>query len=275
MDKTDHPAVCQACGRSLPERKATGRSRRYCNATCRSSARRDRQRAARPASDPGKAELTGRVRHEYLDTIGNADSSADPAAVALLSAAARLAAEFGRPGADSLGAVGAARELAGAAHAARQAAVDQARAEGRSWKEVGDALDTTRQAAFQRFGRPVDPRTGMPMTRAVMPGAAESAVAIFADLAEGRWEEARRPFGERMRERLDADQLASGWAHTASLLGAFERMGEPSARPSGDFTIVDIPLHFEAGEAAGRVTFDSDAAVVGLFIRPAPEQAPQ
>jgi hypothetical protein len=86
---------------------------------------------------------------------------------------------------------------------------------------------------------------------------------------QGRWEEARRDFGERIRERLDADRLASGWSHTASLVGAFERMGEPFAHPSGDNTIVDIPLYFEAGEANGRVTFDGDAAVIGLFIRPA------
>lgn len=271
MDKTADPEGCEACGRDLPERKPTGRSRRYCNATCRSAARRDRARATRLAAGAVKAELTDTVRHANLDTIGSTGSPDEPAAVALLSAAARLAAELARPGAGSLGAVGAARELAGAANTALQAAVDQARAGGHSWKEIGDALHTTRQAAFQRFGRPVDPRTGAPMTRVVMPGAADRAVAIFADMAEGRWAEARRDFGERMRERLDADRLASGWAHTVSQVGAFERMGEPSARQFGERAIVDIPLYFEAGDAIGKVTFDGDAAVIGLLIRPAPE----
>jgi Protein of unknown function (DUF3887) len=271
MAKPADPEVCQACGRDLPQRKHTGRSRRYCNATCRSAARRDRERATRLTASAVKAELTETVRHAYLDSIGSIDGSDEAASVALLGSAARLAAELAQPGAGSLGAVGAARELAGAANAALQAAVDQARASGHSWKEIGDALHTTRQAAFQRFGRPVDPRTGTPMNRAVLPGATDRAVAIFADMAEGRWEEARRDFGERMRDRLDADRLASGWAHTASLVGAFERTGEPFARQSAEHTIVDIPLHFEAGEATGRVTFDSDAAVIGLFIRPAPE----
>jgi hypothetical protein len=271
MDKTASPATCQACGRDLPEQKATGRSRRYCNATCRSSARRERERAGTAV----KSELTTVPRHAYLDTIGSFDSSSEPQAVALLSAAAQLATELDRPGAGSLGAVGAARELAGAANAALQVAVDQARANGHSWQEIGDALNTTRQAAFQRFGRPVDPRTGTPMTRTALPGAAERAAAIFADMAEGRWEEARRDFGERMREGLDADRLASGWVHTVSLIGAFERMGEPSARAAGEHTIVDIPLYFEAGEANGRVTLDGDAEVVGLFIRPVREGMPQ
>jgi hypothetical protein len=220
--------------------------------------------------------LTDCARHAYLDAIGTLDSGSfdstgEPAAVALLNAAAQLAMQLARPGANSLGAVGAARELAVAANAGLQVAVDQARADDHSWKEIGDALNTTRQAAFQRFGRPVDPRTGTPMARVALPGAAERAAAIFAGMAQGRWEEARRDFGERMRERLDADRLASGWSHTASLVGAFERMGEPFVHPSGDNTIVDIPLYFEAGEATGRVTFDGDAAVIGLFIRPARE----
>jgi hypothetical protein len=279
MEQAADPVACEACGRDLPDRKPTGRSRRYCNATCRSSARRDRDRAIRLSGGNVKDELTDCARHAYLDAIGTLDSGSfdsvridstgEPAAVALLNAAAQLAMQLARPGANSLGAVGAARELAVAANAGLQVAVDQARADDHSWKEIGDALNTTRQAAFQRFGRPVDPRTGTPMARVALPGAAERAAAIFAGMAQGRWEEARRDFGERIRERLDADRLASGWSHTASLVGAFERMGEPFVHPSGDNTIVDIPLYFEAGEAIGRVTFDGDAAVIGLFIRPA------
>jgi hypothetical protein len=72
-----------------------------------------------------------------------------------------------------------------------QAAVDRARAAGHSWKRIGDVLGTTRQAAFQRFGRPVDPRTGEPMTRAVPAGLTERALAIFVAQAEGRWEDVR------------------------------------------------------------------------------------
>jgi hypothetical protein len=113
------------------------------------------------------------------------------------------------------------------------------------------------------------------MSRIVPAGTPERAVAIFAGLAEARWEEARRDFGERMRERLDADRLAKGWAHTVSLIGRFEMIGEPAARQAGEETLVDVPLHFEAAEATGRVTFDGDGAVIGLFIRPAPDQATQ
>jgi Protein of unknown function (DUF3887) len=219
-----------------------------------------------------KAKLTPAERQGYLDTVGAAGDPVELTADRIITVAEQLAARLAQPGAGSpLAQMASARELATVANAAIQTAVDRARAAGHSWKEIGDVLETTRQAAFQRFGRPVDPRTGEPMTRTVLPGAAEQAAAIFADIAAGNCEAARADFGPKMREGLSASRLADGWARTAGLIGRYEGMGEPFAHALGEHTIVDIPLHFEAGEATGRVTFDVDGKVAGLFIRPAAE----
>jgi Protein of unknown function (DUF3887) len=210
------------------------------------------------------------VRQDYLDTVSDAAETAEVMIGRIRATADRVTAELAEPAAGApLGAVAAARELSSAATAALQATVDRARAAGYSWQEIGDVLETTRQAAFQRFGRPVDPRTGVPMSKALLPGAAERAAGIFADIAAGQYEAARQDFDERMRGALDASRLASGWARMASLYGQFERMGEPVALAAGDHTQARIPLHFEAGEASGRVTFDSAGKVAGLFMRPA------
>lgn len=190
-------------------------------------------------------------------------------AVRVNDAARRLAAALTGPGTGSaLGAVAAASELSAATNAALQEAVDRARAAGHSWREIGDVLDTTRQAAFQRFGRPVDPRTGKPMLRAVPRGIADRAVELFANIIEGRWEAATRDFTPRMLEHVDAARIADAYAQTVGMVGDFERMGEPLAYPVGVGTSVDIPLYFEAGERTGQVTFDRDGKVIGLFIRP-------
>jgi hypothetical protein len=61
-----------------------------------------------------------------------------------------------------LAAIRLARELRRLADGALRVTVERARAAGNTWQEIGDALGTTRQAAFQRFGRPIDPRTGEP-----------------------------------------------------------------------------------------------------------------
>jgi hypothetical protein len=38
---------------------------------------------------------------------------------------------------------------------------------------------------------------------------------------------------------------------------------------AGDDIMVEIPLHYEAGDAKGTVRFDQDGKVAGLAIRPA------
>jgi hypothetical protein len=269
MADVEEPTACEACGRPLPLQHGKGRRRRYCDATCRSAARR-----AREAGSPGtltgvKLSLTSSDRQEYVDGVAETSSAAIPVAVRVGDAARRLVGELTGAGAGSpLAAVVAAGELSAATSAALQEAVDRARAAGHSWREIGDVLDTTRQAAFQRFGRPVDPRTGKPILRAVPRGTVERAIGLFADIIEGRWEAATRDFTPQMLEHVDAGRIADAYAQTVSMVGGFERMGEPLAYPVSMGAAVDIPLHFEAGERTGQVTFDRDGKVIGLFICP-------
>jgi hypothetical protein len=121
-----------------------------------------------------------------LDGVRNA--APDPAGAGASSTSSRLAEAQARlGGASPLDTLAAARELASAAGDTLQEAVDRARAVGHSWREIGDVLGTSRQAAFQRFGHPIDPRTGAPMRTDVPPGTADRAVAIVASIANGHW----------------------------------------------------------------------------------------
>ncbi len=164
------------------------------------------------------------------------------------------------------------RELHGAiaaraeAEKALAAAVDAVRAAGGTWQDVGTALGTSRQAAFQRFGRPVDPRTGVEMDRTVLEGAGDRAIAIFTALAAGDWELARADFDPTMVAALSATKLADTWATVVGAVGAYERPGEPFARRQGELTVVDVPLAFEAGDMTGRVALRPDGQVAGLFV---------
>jgi hypothetical protein len=149
--------------------------------------------------------------------------------------------------------------------------VRQARDAGHTWQEVGDLLGVTRQAAFQRFGKPVDPRTGEPMDKTVhMTDAGQRAVAIVTDVLEGRLDKARESFNAEVDAALTEDVWGSGLATVAGLVGAFEGFGEgePFVRRIGDHTVVDIPLRYEASEMKARVAFDTDEKVAGLFILP-------
>jgi hypothetical protein len=258
------PRTCAACGRSLPAQYGSGRRRLYCDAPCRSRARRQRAASSRPVNEI----LTAPRRHDYLDSARGAVPNSSDARGA--TTPGKLADALGRLGSGSpLEAVTAAQELSSAAGHALQEAVDAARAVGHSWREIGDALGTSRQAAFQRFGHPIDPRTGAPMSADVPPGTADRVVAIVASLADGEWEQARKDFNARMREAIDAAQLAEVWARMASMVGSYEGMGEPFARRAADHVAVEIPLRFEAGDATARAVFDAEGKVAGLWLRPA------
>jgi Protein of unknown function (DUF3887) len=149
--------------------------------------------------------------------------------------------------------------------------VQQCRDAGHTWQEIGDLLGVTRQAAFQRFGRPIDPRTGEPMDKTVrMTDAAERAVKVVTDILEGRMDQARPSFNDQVRAAFTDEARGSALATVAGLVGAFEGFGqdEPFVRRIGDHTVVDIPLRYEAGDMKARVAFDADEKVAGFFILP-------
>lgn len=226
MANVDQPTSCLTCGRPLPTQHGKGRQRRYCDATCRSAARRARV----------NGDLTSSTRKGYVDNEG-----------------------------APLDAVTRARDHARDAEEALRLAVERARAAGHTWQEVGEILGTSRQAAFQRFGRPADPRTGADL----LPDAPERAVALFADLVAGDWAAVRRDFDERLVAELSESAIAEVWTSVTATIGRCERMGEPYVLAAGAFTVVNVPLHCEAGEMLGRVSFHRDGTVGGLFVLPA------
>jgi hypothetical protein len=172
---------------------------------------------------------------------------------------------------DPLAAVSSALRTARDAEAELRQAVEAARRAGHTWQEIGDLLGTSRQAAFQRFGRPVDPATGTPMTEPALPDATRRAEDLVIALIECRWSDVRRDFGERMLDVVGEDVLSVSWSQVAGSVGRYERMGEPFARATGEFTMVEVPLYFEAGERIVQVTYSADGQVAGLWIRP-PDQ---
>jgi Protein of unknown function (DUF3887) len=269
MADVAEPGTCQACGRTLPSQQGRGRIRRYCDARCRDVARRERERLVGQRTPLVKNNLTMSDRHVYVDDIDGMLSTDDPVAVRVAGTARHFINEFTHG--DSPGeAVAAARELSVAAEAALQAAVDRARVAGQSWREIGDVLGTSKQAAFQRFGHPIDPRTGVPMTRDIPPGTIERATEFLASFTAARWEEVLDHFDEPMRERHDADRLAAGWARMISTFGNYEGMGEVSPLRLADNVVVDVLLHFEAGDAMVWARFNRDGKISGLRLHPAP-----
>ena len=190
----------------------------------------------------------------------------DPAFDSATDALARAVAELSAPASDPVGRITGALEVRRAAESLLGASVDAARAAGVTWQAIGDVLGTSRQAAFQRFGHPIDPRTGAPMTKTVLPDAAGRASAVFALISTLQWDEVYSQFDETMTSQITVDKLAEGWAMAAATAGAFESQGEPFVRAAEPYTLVDVPLAFEAGDMVGRVAYNDAGQISGLFI---------
>ena len=254
MANVEPPAHCDFCGRELPARQGPGRNRRYCDATCRSAARRRRSAspAARPAR-PAPASSTSASSAHVNESLTTNDRQ---------SIVDKVPGQLG-----ALAAVGQAQALARSAEEELAMSVARARESGHTWAEIGQILGTSRQAAFQRFGRPADPRTGHPM-EPVVPDARDRAGRLLADLLAGHWADVCAQFGEAVAARLDPPRLAAAWAQVIGMVGEYERHGASRVYQAGDLTVVDTPLYFEAGERMGRVSYDRDGRVAGLFFLP-------
>lgn len=151
-------------------------------------------------------------------------------------------------------------------------AIQRARDQGASWKEIGDILGISRQGAFQRYGKPIDPRTGEPMNTTPLANAAALAETVIDELSSGRWSAVTDRFDPAMRDGLSEDALAAAWAQITGQAGALEGHGAPEVTRAADVTVTNTRLDLEAGEFIARIAFRDDQSIAGLFIL-APEAA--
>jgi hypothetical protein len=164
---------------------------------------------------------------------------------------------------SALAALTATRSLGRTVDDVLHALVRQARSEGATWQQVGDALGTTRQNAYPRFGGAEPSDEGDPMPTA---DAGEDALEVLDAYARGDLERVTRDFDATMRERLTAELLAAAWRQTTEAVGALSGVGTPVERTIGSHVVIDVPLRFERGDLKGRVAYDADRHVAGLFL---------
>ena len=174
----------------------------------------------------------------------------------------------GPPAQSLMAAIAATRTLDVVVEDTLHALVRRARAEGRTWAEIGEVLNVTRQAAFQRFGGGRTPDNEEGALRPLA-DAGPKAVRILELLLERRWDELWATFDERVTKAASIEIFASTLDKVQADFGAFVAFGRPSASVVGDYTVVNVPLACERGDGIGRVSFNADEQVAGLFLLPA------
>lgn len=158
-------------------------------------------------------------------------------------------------------------------------AVEQARAQGSSWAEIGDVLGVSRQAAFKRFGAPRDPRDGGRMTAkptTVTPADVED---VFTRIDAGEYDAVAARMAAGVADQLTRDVVLDTWARAVADTGNLVRCRDTRLELS-DGTVIEpgeavlgtvvgrTVLECEAGRWIGRVAFDDTGQVVGLLVVP-------
>jgi hypothetical protein len=179
-----------------------------------------------------------------------------------------LRAEEHSPG-QVMRAIAATRSLDMVVEDTLRALVDQARAAGHTWAEIGGVLRVSRQAAFQRFGGGRRPSSADAGIVAPVEGAIEHAVPVLQAFLDGRFDDARSSFGERMLNACSVELLADVREKVRREAGEVQAIGTPIVSVRDGYTVVDIPVALERADGIGRVVLDADREVAGFFVRPA------
>jgi hypothetical protein len=148
------------------------------------------------------------------------------------------------------------------------ALVRRARTEGRTWAEIGQVLNVSRQAAFQRFGSGQEPDRGDESMQPI-PDAGAKAIKVLELLLARNWDGLWPTFDKRVTELASIEVFKSTLDTAKATYGEFVAFGTPTAKVIGDYTVVDVPIGLEKGDGIGKVSFNADEQVAGLYLLPA------
>lgn len=137
--------------------------------------------------------------------------------------------------------------------------VSDCRGAGATWADIGGVLRTSRQAAHQRFKEmeAVDVETMRLQERALT---------VVARWRDGEGALIVADFDDTMRERLNVEELAKAWGQVSQMMGELLSSGTPTTTSRGPYRVVDVPLNFRQGPMKGRVVFDREKRIAGLFL---------
>lgn len=158
-------------------------------------------------------------------------------------------------------------------------AVAAARAQGRTWADIGEELGMSRQAAFKRFGEPVDPRRGDTIGTRGVQDIRELTEGVFALMAGGDYDGLAKLMHPVTAQELPTELIADTWRAVLAEVGTLERFLDTRIELPGGTPIADgeqvigsvigaTVLDCGAGQVRGRVAFDDQSKIVGLLLVP-------
>lgn len=161
-------------------------------------------------------------------------------------------------------------------------AVLDARRAGATWQDVGSVLGITRQAAFKRFGHPVDPDTGLALPAGPQLFPARLLDQVVQRLSDEQYGSVRDMMTKRCSRELSVPRLRAAWVDVLTEIGQLERWSERQLRVAGVSKppqptqgpfVVRALLEHEAGECVIHISVNRAGSVDGLLLAPPAAEA--
>ena len=137
----------------------------------------------------------------------------------------------------------------------------------------------SKQAAYKRFGKPVDPHSGAAITAHGVTSVVAITEQVFRCIAAGDHDQLEGLMHPRTVQELPRTEIAAVWAQALAEVGTLEGFSDTHVElPDGTRLAEDdevlgtvvgaTTLQCEAGELVGRVAVTAEGQVVGLLIVP-------
>ncbi|MCU1404789.1 MAG: hypothetical protein JWQ43_1092 [Glaciihabitans sp.] len=181
---------------------------------------------------------------------------------------------------DQIQAIRFADELEKMSTAHLHSVVSAARANGVPWQLIGDALGTSRQGAFRRFGSGNTSQEGESTMSQPLVDLVSRTESVFQSLAANDFASVKSMMTFSCSRVLTKKKVMGVWGEVLSASGTFESCsGTVVQTPDGRNLIEQLwnqhlssgvvgqtQLNHEAGEWKGRVAFTAGGKIAGLLI---------
>ena len=93
------------------------------------------------------------------------------------------------------------------------------------------------------------------------------ALQVLDVIVRGDYQAATTHFNSEMKQKLSPQALGAAWTSYQQTYGSYQSHGDPEQVPSGDATVVSVPLKMQNQPGLFRVYLqNNDGAVAGLWL---------
>lgn len=160
-------------------------------------------------------------------------------------------------------------------------AIAQARIDGFSWAQIGEALNITRQAAAQKYSNVIKEYLEMDFSQEMQQLLEAKSREFIENLQRQDFDAARNMMSFSTAVALTKGKVSTVWGDVIAANGPYQRITRLEIRQGrpeklnlliskievpGAFAVAEFELKHEKGHTIGQIAFNRNARVIGVVV---------